>query len=89
MRGFIGTPVLLVLVPVLFGLAGVAVLLAGCVGVEGALVLVPVPELPFPEAGVAAGVAEGGSEVSGVGSGGKGLVSMLATSSFIPASDLS
>ena len=79
--------------PVLFGLAGVVVLLAGCVEVAGKLVFVPVPEfapgLPFPEAGVAAGVAEGGSDVSGVGSGGSGLVSMLATSSFMPASDLS
>ena len=75
--------------PVLFGLAGVVVLLAGCVDVAGKLVFVPVPEFPFPEAGVAAGVAEGGSDVSGVGSGGNGLVSMLATSSFMPASDLS
>ena len=80
---------LLVLVPVLFELGGVVVLLAGCVDVAGTVVLVAVPELPFPEAGVAAGVAVGGSEVSGVGSGGKGLVSMLATISFMPASDLS
>jgi len=41
---------------------------------------------PEVDAGVAAG-AEAGNVVSGVGSGGKGFVSILATISFMPASD--
>ena len=84
------------MVPVLFVLAGVVVLFGGCVEVGGTFVVlaaVPAaglaPGLPFPEAGVAAGVEEGGNEVSGVGSGGNGLVRMLATISFMPASDFS
>jgi hypothetical protein len=77
--------VLLVFVPVLFELAGV--LLAGCVELGTLFVVEPVVEFaPVPEA---PGVEEGGSVVSGVGSGGNGFVRMLATISFIPASDLS
>ena len=49
---------------------------------------VPLPGVPELLAGVAAGVEDGGNEVSGVGSGGSGLDRMLATISFIPASDL-
>ena len=45
--------------------------------------------VPVPVAEVAAGVAgAAGNEVSGVGSGGKGFESTLATNSVIPASDL-
>ena len=40
----------------------------------------PVPfAVPTPLPGVAAGVAVGGSDVNGVGSGGSGFVMMLAT----------
>lgn len=43
------------------------------------------PEVP---AGVAAGAAVGGSDVSGVGSGGNGFVTTLAMNSVIPVSEL-
>jgi hypothetical protein len=70
------------------GFAGVLLALAGTL-------VVVVPGLTEPGAGiapefpVAAGVEEGGRVVSGVGSGGSGFDKMLATISFIPASDLS
>ena len=46
----------------------------------------PVVLVPGPEAGVTGGV---GNDVSGVGSGGKGLDRTLAIISLRPASDLS
>ena len=59
------------------------------VAVAGAvLVVVAAPAaVPFPAAGAADVDAEAGKLVSGVGSGGNGLVNTLAISSFRPASD--
>ena len=72
------------------GVVDGVVVVAGLFGVAAPLpVPVPVllvgvaPEVPI---GVEAGAA--GSEVSGVGSGGSGFDRMLATNSFMPASDL-
>ena len=63
--------------------AGVVVLFAVLLLVAGAAVPVPVaeavPGVPELLAGVAAGVEDGGNEVSGVGSGGNGLERMLAS----------
>ena len=62
------------------------------VGVEDPPLLAPlgVPcGAPEVLAGVAAGVEDGGSDVSGVGSGGKGFVKMVASRSFNPASVVS
>jgi hypothetical protein len=81
------------------GFAGVVVVVAGVVGfglavvpvfeavlVPGAGVPVVDPDAPLPDAGVAAG-AETGSEVNGVGSGGKGFERIPATSASIPATE--
>ena len=64
---------------------GAAVLFFAAVGA------VPVAELPDPGRellGPEPGVLAGGSDVSGVGSGGSGLDKMLAIISFKPVSDL-
>ena len=60
-----------------------AVLLPGA----GVVPVVDVVDEPLPDVGVAAG-AETGSDVSGVGSGGKGFDRIPATNSGRPASDL-
>ena len=62
-------------------LAGFDVVLVAGAPVEAVPLPVPVPEVL---AGVEAGVA--GNEVSGVGSGGSGLVRILASRSFRPVS---
>ena len=70
--------------------AGVLVLFTGVVVPVGAVPeVVDVEAVPFPEllTGVAAGV-DGGSDVSGVGSGGNGFAKIPATNSFIPVSEL-
>lgn len=75
-------------VPGFVPVAGVVVLLAVVpLGVVPGVVVVPLP-LVAPElaAGVAAGVDDGGNDVSGVGSGGNGLERMPAMSSGIPVS---
>ena len=55
--------------------------------VAGGVVPVDVADAPLPEAGVAAG-AETGSDVSRVGSGGKGFDKIPASISGRPVSDL-
>ena len=71
------------------GLAGDGAEVAGALE-EGAALFsetAPLVEVdPEVDAGVAAG-ADAGNVVSGVGSGGKGFVSILITISFMPASD--
>jgi len=66
------------------GALGVDVVPAGVVELA-----VPLPLAgAAPEAGVEVGAAVGGNDVNGVGSGGNGLVVMLAINSVIPASEL-
>ena len=81
------------------GFAGVVVVVAGVVGfglvvvpvveavlVPGAGVPFVVADAPLPDAGVDAG-AETGSEVNGVGSGGKGFERIPATRASMPTTE--